>query len=74
MAEGRGLEGTFIGLMWGVNAFFGAATAVGAGILADMVGREAAFFLASSLFMVGFLVSLAMPATGGHRLRGGAAA
>jgi MFS family permease len=70
MAEGRGLEGTFIGLMWGVNAFFGAATAVGAGILADMVGREAAFFMASSLFMVGFLVSLVMPATGGRRLRG----
>lgn len=71
MAEGKGLEGTFIGLMWGVNAFFGAATAVGAGILADKAGREAAFFLASSLFMVGFLVSLLMPATGGRRLRGG---
>jgi len=74
MAEGKGLEGTFIGLMWGVNAFFGAATAVGAGILADKAGREAAFFLASSLFMVGFLVSLLMPATGGRRLRGGAPA
>jgi MFS family permease len=69
MAEGRGLEGTFIGLMWGVNAFFGAATAVGSGFLADAYGREAAFFLASALFAVGFLVSLFMPYTGGLQRR-----
>jgi MFS family permease len=69
MAEGRGLEGTFIGLMWGVNAFFGAATAVGSGFLADAYGRDAAFFLASALFGVGFLVSLFMPYTGGLRRR-----
>jgi len=69
MAEGRGLEGTFIGLMWGVNAFFGAATAVGSGFLADAYGREVAFFLASGFFGVGFLVSLFMPYTGGARRR-----
>ncbi|HLF04628.1 MAG TPA: hypothetical protein VI855_05375, partial [Dehalococcoidia bacterium] len=68
-AEGRGLEGTFIGLMWGVNAFFGAATAVGSGFLADAYGREVAFFLASGFFGVGFLVSLFMPYTGGLRRR-----
>lgn len=67
MAGGRRLEGTFIGLMWGFNAFFGAATAVGAGVLADMAGREASFYLASSLFFVGLLTSLIMPATGFRR-------
>lgn len=69
MAEGRGLEGTFIGLMWGVNAFFGAATAIGSGFLADAYGREAAFYLAAGFFGVGFLASLFMPSTGGLRRR-----
>ncbi len=33
IAEGKGLEGTFIGLRWGSNAFFGAGTAIVAGWL-----------------------------------------
>ena len=64
IVAGRRLEGTFIGLMWGVNAFFGAATAVASGFLADAYGREIAFYLASGLFFVGFLASLFMPRTG----------
>ena len=32
-ASGRGLDATFIGLMWGSNAFFGAGTAIIAGWL-----------------------------------------
>ena len=32
-ASGRGLDATFIGLMWGSNAFFGAGTAIVAGWL-----------------------------------------
>jgi MFS transporter, FSR family, fosmidomycin resistance protein len=63
IVSGRQLEGTFIGLMWGVNAFFGAATAVASGFLADQYGREAAFYTASALFFVGFLASLFMPGT-----------
>lgn len=63
IVSGKQLEGTFIGLMWGVNAFFGAATAVGSGFLADEYGREVAFYTASALFFVGFLASLFMPGT-----------
>jgi MFS transporter, FSR family, fosmidomycin resistance protein len=63
IVSGRRLEGTFIGLMWGVNAFFGAATAVASGFLADAYGREVAFYTASALFFVGFLASLFMPGT-----------
>ncbi|MBM3942172.1 MAG: MFS transporter [SAR202 cluster bacterium] len=70
MASGRGLEGTFIGLMWGVNAFFGAATAIGSGFLADAYGRETAFFLAAGFFGIAFLVSLFMPYTGMPRQQG----
>jgi FSR family fosmidomycin resistance protein-like MFS transporter len=61
IVSGRRLEGTFIGLMWGVNAFFGAATAVASGFLADAYGREAAFYTAAALFFLGFLASLFMP-------------
>jgi len=61
IVSGRRLEGTFIGLMWGVNAFFGAATAVASGFLADAFGREAAFYTAAALFFLGFLASLFMP-------------
>jgi hypothetical protein len=61
IAAGRRLEGTFIGLMWGFNAFFGFATALSAGALADAAGREAVFYLASSLFFTGLVFSLFMP-------------
>ncbi len=78
-ASGRGLDATFIGLMWGSNAFFGAATAIITGWLVGGLqfdfglpglhlasnfagyGWQAAFYLASALFFVGFLASLVMP-------------
>jgi len=69
LVAGKGLEGTFIGLMWGCNAFFGFATALSAGALADAAGREAVFYLASALFLVGFLTSLTMPSLRSVRLR-----
>ncbi len=61
VAAGKGLEGTFIGLMWGSNAFFGAMSSIFAGVLVEYVGWHAAFFFASSLFFVGFLSALALP-------------
>ena len=61
LVAGKGLEGTFIGLTWGFNAFFGFATALVAGLLADTTGRDAVFFLAASLFFLGLLASLVMP-------------
>lgn len=60
-AAGLGLDATFIGLMWGSNAFFGAGVAVVAGVLVGGYGWAAAFYFASALFCVGFLVSLLMP-------------
>ena len=64
VVEGRGLEGTFIGFMWGSNAFFGFASSLAAGQLAESVSRESVFYFASALFALGFLVSLIMPSTG----------
>ncbi|MCH9016969.1 MAG: MFS transporter [Chloroflexi bacterium] len=61
VAAGKGLEGTFIGLMWGSNAFFGAMASVIAGVLVEYVGWHAAFYFASGLFFLGFLSSLALP-------------
>lgn len=74
VVEGRGLEGTFIGLMWGSNAFFGFASSLVAGQLAEAVSRKSVFYFASALFALGFLVSLVMPSTGGRaRAQGGRA-
>ena len=61
VAEGKGLEGTFIGLMWGSNAFFGAMASIAAGLLADYTGWASAFYLAAGLYFLGFLVSALMP-------------
>ena len=61
VAEGKGLEGTFLGLMWGSNAFFGAMASIAAGVLADYAGWASAFYLASGLYFFGFFVSLLMP-------------
>ena len=59
--EGRGLDATFMGLMWGSNAFFGAGAAVAVGALVHVFGWESAFYCAAGLFFVGFLASLVPP-------------
>lgn len=69
IAEGRGLEGTFIGLMWGSNAFFGAVSSVIAGALVGAFGWPPAFYFAAALFLVGLIASLLMPRTGMPRPR-----
>jgi MFS family permease len=61
VAAGKGLEGTFIGLMWGSNAFFGAMASIIAGVVVEYIGWHAAFYFASGLFFLGFLSSLALP-------------
>ena len=61
VAEGKGLEGSFIGLMWGSNAFFGAMASIAAGVLADYAGWASAFYLAAGLYFFGFAVSALMP-------------
>ena len=61
VAAGKGLEGTFIGLMWGSNAFFGAMSSIIAGALVEYVGWHSAFYFASGLFFLGFLAALVLP-------------
>ena len=69
VVEGRRLEGTFIGLMWGSNAAFGATAAVLSGVIAQFAGWDWAFYFAAVLYLGGFLVSLLLPSTGGTRAR-----
>ena len=70
VVEGQGLEGTFIGLMWGSNTLFGAVFSVIIGLLVDIQGTwDVAFYFASALFFVGFLASLMLPSTGGPTYR-----
>ena len=61
LTQGQRLQGTAIGLMWGSNAAFGAISTILAGALAQIWGFSAAFYYASALFGLGFLISLAMP-------------
>lgn len=61
VAEGKGLEGSFIGLMWGSNAFFGAMASIAAGALAELAGWSSAFYMAAGLYFFGFVVSALMP-------------
>jgi len=67
--EGRGLDATFMGLMWGSNAFFGAGAAVGIGVLVRFYGWDAAFYTAAGLFFLGFLASLTLPSNKGSMAR-----
>ncbi|MCH7606773.1 MAG: MFS transporter, partial [Chloroflexi bacterium] len=60
-AEGKGLDATFMGLMWGSNAAFGAAAGAGVGVLVNSFGWEVAFYFAAAMFFLGFLATLAMP-------------
>tara|TARA_B100000029_G_scaffold94239_2_gene84389 strand:+ start:2346 stop:3602 length:1257 start_codon:yes stop_codon:yes gene_type:complete len=61
VAESKGLEATFIGLMWGSNAFFGAIASIAAGALVGVFGWQSAFYFSAILFAIGFVSSLMMP-------------
>lgn len=63
LISGRRLESTFIGLLWGSNAAFGAVMAIVAGALVGFFGWTIAFYLAAGLFFLGFLTSLLLPST-----------
>ena len=68
VAEGKGLEGSFIGLMWGSNAFFGAMASIAAGGLAEFAGWASALYLAAGLYFFGFAASAFMPRATGRVL------
>ena len=61
IAEGQNLEGSMIGLLWGVNALFGAASPVILGVLTLAFGIEVFFIYAAIFYAVGTLSSLALP-------------
>ncbi|MFQ6028227.1 MAG: MFS transporter [Dehalococcoidia bacterium] len=61
-AEGRGLEATFLGLMWGSNTLFGAGSLIAIFWVVGVWGWAPAFYATAGLFFVGFLVALLMPA------------
>ena len=82
IAEGRGLEATFIGLMWGSNSASGTIALIAAGILVgggglerlvgldfDFVGYgwRSGLYFGASMFFIGWLTSLLIPATGGTK-------
>ena len=64
VVEGKQLEGTFIGLMWGGNAAFGVVSVIVGGLIVEAFSWGAAFYFASALFFVGFLLSLLMSRAG----------
>ena len=66
-AEGRGLDATFMGLMWGSNAFFGAGSAIAVGWLVGAYGWPIAFYCASALFFLGTLAAIFMPSSRSRR-------
>ncbi len=55
------MEGTFIGFMWGSNAFFGAMASIISGVIVEYIGWHAVFSFASGLFFLGLLSSRALP-------------
>ena len=70
LVAGRQLESTFIGLLWGSNAAFGAVASLGAGALVGFFGWQISFYLAAGFFLIGFLSSLFLPSTGAPQVRG----
>lgn len=61
MAEGLNLEGSMIGLLWGVNAFFGALSPIVLGILTNVYGVGIFFMYAAVFYAIGTLASLLLP-------------
>lgn len=70
LVAGRQLESTFIGLLWGSNAAFGAVASLGAGALVGFFGWQISFYLAAGFFLIGFLSSLFLPSTGAPQVQG----
>ena len=67
LAANRGLEGSVIGMMWGIGTLFGFGASLAAGALAGW-NWNAVFYFAAGFFALGLLVSLLLPSTSGGRL------
>ncbi|MDE2900138.1 MAG: MFS transporter [Chloroflexota bacterium] len=61
MAEGLNLEGSMIGLLWGVNAFFGALSPIALGFITNWYGVGVFFLYASIFYAIGTAAALLLP-------------
>lgn len=69
MAEGQNLEGSMVGLLWGVNALFGAASPIILGALILVFGIQIFFIYAAIFYAIGTLAALALPEVTGKWVR-----
>jgi FSR family fosmidomycin resistance protein-like MFS transporter len=67
LAEGRRLEGSLIGLLWGNNALFGAFSPILVGALVGFFGFGVIFVYAAVLYLAGLVVALSLPRLPGRR-------
>ena len=61
IAEGKRLEGSFIGLLWGNNALFGSFSPIAAGALAGVFGFGVVFYYAAGFYVLGTVASFFLP-------------
>ena len=61
MAEGLNLEGSMIGLLWGVNAFFGALSPIALGFITSWYGVGVFFLYAAIFYAIGTAAALLLP-------------
>ena len=54
------LEGTFIGILWGTHALFGALSPVIAGAMAEAAGFATVFYYGTALFLIGSILALTL--------------
>jgi MFS family permease len=66
LGEGRRLEGSLIGLLWGNNAIFLGVAPVIVGFLMTSFGYSTLFWYMAVMNAVGSLVALMLPAIGRH--------
>ncbi len=73
LAEGRHLEGSMVGLLWGNNALFGSVSPVIAGILVDRLSGGNAFAVifpyALAMNVLALVVAFWLPSLGGQKGR-----
>jgi len=66
LGEGRRLEGSLIGLLWGNNAIFLGLAPVMVGFLVTSFGYSTLFWYMAIMNALGSLVALMLPSIGHH--------
>lgn len=70
LAEGRRLEGTMIGLLWGSNAVFTGGSPLLLGFLIQAMGFGILFWYVAAMSVVAMTAAIALPALGSGLLAG----